>query len=229
MIILWKLIVAHLIGDFLLQTKHSVEHKERYKWRSWQLYFHVFLHFILMVLLIWDPAWSWPILFITATHLIMDGIKVQFQRPETEKGWFFADQLVHFTVILSTWAYMTHPEWDMHLDQRQWMLLGAILFLTTPVGMFIGVLLSRWSMQLVEVQDSLSGAGRYIGILERLLAFIFVISGHWEAVGFLLAAKSVFRFGDLSRSRDRKLTEYILVGTLMSFSSAILIGILVTW
>jgi hypothetical protein len=40
-------------------------------------------------------------------------------------------------------------------------------------------------------------------------------------VGFLIAAKSVFRFGDLKESKDRKLTEYILVGTLVSFGLAI--------
>jgi hypothetical protein len=54
-----------------------------------------------------------------------------------------------------------------------------------------------------------------------------VILGRWEAIGFLLAAKSVFRFGDLKESKDRKLTEYILIGTLLSFGVAILIGIIV--
>lgn len=38
-----------------------------------------------------------------------------------------------------------------------------------------------------------------------------------EAVGFLLAAKSVFRFGDLRDDQDRKRTEYVLIGTLLSF------------
>jgi hypothetical protein len=40
-----------------------------------------------------------------------------------------------------------------------------------------------------------------------------------------LAAKSVFRFGDLKESKDRKLTEYILIGTLLSFGIAIASGI----
>jgi len=41
----------------------------------------------------------------------------------------------------------------------------------------------------------------------------------------LIAAKSVFRFGDLSRAKDRKLTEYILIGTFLSFGLAIAIGL----
>jgi len=54
-----------------------------------------------------------------------------------------------------------------------------------------------------------------------------VVSGHWEAIGFLVAAKSVFRFGDLKDSGNRKLTEYILIGTLLSFGIAIVTGMIV--
>jgi len=39
-----------------------------------------------------------------------------------------------------------------------------------------------------------------------------------------LAAKSIFRFGDLKEAKDRKLTEYVLVGTLLSFGIALLVG-----
>jgi hypothetical protein len=73
-----------------------------------------------------------------------------------------------------------------------------------------------------ENNGSLANAGTYIGILERLFIFLFIITGHWNAIGFLLAAKSVFRFGDLKESKNRKLTEYILIGTLLSFGIAFL-------
>jgi hypothetical protein len=45
----------------------------------------------------------------------------------------------------------------------------------------------------------------------------------------LLAAKSIFRFGDLKEARERKLTEYILIGTLLSFGIAIATGIVVRY
>lgn len=69
--------------------------------------------------------------------------------------------------------------------------------------------------------------GKYIGILERLFVFIFVVTNHWEAIGFLLAAKSIFRFGDLRDSKDIQLTEYVLIGTLISFGLALLSGMVV--
>lgn len=39
-----------------------------------------------------------------------------------------------------------------------------------------------------------------------------------------MTAKSVFRFGDLKGPTERKLTECILIGTLLNFGLAILIG-----
>ncbi|MDZ7853283.1 MAG: hypothetical protein U5L98_11735 [Halomonas sp.] len=64
-------------------------------------------------------------------------------------------------------------------------------------------------------------------MLERLLVLTLVLLDQLTAVGFLLAAKSVLRFGDLRDSRDRKLTEYVLLGTLLSVSTTLVLGMLV--
>jgi hypothetical protein len=58
------------------------------------------------------------------------------------------------------------------------------------------------------------------------MVFTFVLTNHWEAIGFLIAAKSIFRFGDLKDAKDLKLTEYVLIGTLLSFGIAIATGML---
>ncbi len=73
----------------------------------------------------------------------------------------------------------------------------------------------------------LPSAGRYIGWLERFLLLTAVLLQAATAVGLVLAAKSVFRFGDISR--DRQAAEYFLIGTLVSVSEAVLIGLLVHW
>ncbi|MCX7985867.1 MAG: hypothetical protein N2662_02875, partial [Bacteroidales bacterium] len=66
---------------------------------------------------------------------------------------------------------------------------------------------------------------RYIGIFERLLMFVFILYNQWAAIGLLVTAKSVFRFGDLRNSSDRKLTEYILLGSLISMLWAVTISL----
>lgn len=102
----------------------------------------------------------------------------------------------------------------------------AIVFITFPTSTLIKIVISKWTPDPSDKEnESLQHAGKYIGILERLFVFAFVLTGHWEAVGFLIAAKSVFRFGDLKESRDLKLTEYILIGTLLSFGIAIFTGL----
>jgi hypothetical protein len=63
--------------------------------------------------------------------------------------------------------------------------------------------------------------GKLIGQLERFLIYLLVVSGNAEGVGFLIAAKSVFRFGELTDVKNdagRKEAEYITIGTLMSFA-----------
>ncbi|NMF33926.1 DUF3307 domain-containing protein [Flammeovirga yaeyamensis] len=77
-----------------------------------------------------------------------------------------------------------------------------------------------------SVYASLVDAGQWIGILERILILTFVLNGDLRSIGFLLTAKSVFRFGDLKGGKDRQMTEYILIGTLISFSLAIFTGLL---
>lgn len=85
-------------------------------------------------------------------------------------------------------------------------------------------LISKWQLEEDLKGESLENAGAYIGMLERLFVFAFIVMNYWEGIGFLIAAKSVFRFGDLSKAKDRKLTEYILIGTLLSFGLAIAFG-----
>lgn len=62
---------------------------------------------------------------------------------------------------------------------------------------------------------------------ERVLVLTLVLLDQLTAIGFLLAAKSVLRFGELRGAQDRKLTEYVLMGTLLSVSTAMVLGLLI--
>jgi hypothetical protein len=66
----------------------------------------------------------------------------------------------------------------------------------------------------------LSNGGRVIGQWERALIFLFVAVNQPGAIGFLIAAKSIFRFGELKDRENRMEAEYITIGTLMSFGWA---------
>lgn len=229
MILLVKLILAHLLGDFLLQPDSWVKAKEGKKLAAWQLYLHTFIHFALIMLLVFDLSfWKWAVSF-AFVHLIIDIVKLYAIKGKIQRQYFFMDQAVHFLLIFSIWLlYMgnTFPLQNLQYERiLPW--ITAIYALTTPTSIAIKFFISKWSSQTSkEDEDSLQEAGKYIGILERLFVFAFIISDHWEPIGFLLAAKSIFRFGDLKELKDRKLTEYVLIGTLVSFGMAMLMGIL---
>lgn len=229
MILLTKLFLAHIIGDFFLQPKQWVKEKEKKKLKSPKLYFHVAIHFALLFLILWDFA-LWPIvLVIGGLHLIIDALKLIVQKKKTKRLWFFIDQALHVIVIITTYYIYTNTTLGFNsiFAEQNLILITCLVFLTRPVSIIMKTIFTKWNIsKLTENNESLKDAGEYIGILERLLVFIFIIVNHWEAVGFLITAKSVFRFGDLKESKHRKLTEYILIGTLISFGIAIAVGLI---
>jgi hypothetical protein len=229
MILLTKLLLAHIIGDFFLQPIDWVKEKEKKKIKSPKLYFHVAIHIALLFIILWDLS-LWPIiLIIGGLHLIIDAFKLIVQKNKTKRLMFFLDQVLHVAVIVTTYIIYTKSSLDINdiFSEQNLLLITCLAFLTRPVSIIMKTIFTKWNITiLTENNESLKDAGEYIGILERLLVFIFIITNHWEAVGFLITAKSVFRFGDLKESKHRKLTEYILIGTLISFGIAIAVGLL---
>ncbi len=227
--LLIKLLLAHFIGDFVFQSNKWVQHKEKHLFKSKYLYLHVFIHTILLLLVLgFEKKYFAAIVFISVTHLVIDGIKLM-QPIKNNRLLFFLDQLAHVAIL-----YWVSKDWSIdfevqpYLTERNLLLLLAIILLTSVTSIVLKVIFSIWDKDLEKISEkdsSLKDAGRYIGMLERLFVFTFVLLGQWEAIGFLLAAKSVFRFGDLTKASDRKLTEYILIGTLLSFGIAIMLGI----
>ena len=235
MVILIKLIIAHFIGDFVFQPRGWVEEKERKQAKSLKLYLHVLIHGLLVLTLLWSLDYWLLALLLMASHGIIDAIKLYAQKENKNRksNWFLIDQALHLVSILVWWMVFFKPE--LHIapwiaDPNTWIYAAALLFITAVSGIVIRELMANWSDKLNErMGDSLNNAGKYIGILERLFVFTFIVTGHWEGIGFLLAAKSVFRFGDLKKSKNRQLTEYILIGTLLSFAIAVASGMLVLY
>lgn len=226
-----KLILAHLLGDFILQPNSWVADKENKKLKSIYLYFHVIIHTALSLIFLWDIQLWWIAALVGLSHFVIDAAKLSFQTVKDQKIWFFADQALHILVIAGISFYYKEFNFDFLKDYTHLKIVGAALFLTTPASVMIRILLSSWT-PAPEVAggiqtESLSNAGKYIGILERLLVFTFIMVDHWEGVGFMVAAKSVFRFSDLAQAKQRKLTEYVLIGTLLSFGMAVLTGIVI--
>jgi hypothetical protein len=229
MILLLQFFLAHILGDFFLQNNKWVAGKESLKWRSPYLYVHVLIHFILILLITWNIHLWKAALIIMVSHLLIDGIKLQYQKPDNQRAWFFIDQVAHLLILFFVWSFYEQISWN-YATPEILITVTAILFVIKPASFIIKIAISKWTpvtnaTHSIGVIESLKDAGEWIGVLERLMILIFILLGKWEGVGFLLAAKSVFRFGDLKESKETKLTEYVVIGTFLSFFIAILTGI----
>ena len=182
---------------------------------------------------------------VMVTHFIIDAVK-SYASPTTFA--FVIDQASHITVAIILWALLTQQFTPLlqhiyAINYHHLVLLLAYLIILSPTSIFIKQLLSPWTKELDEltnpkrtsglvqlpVQRTLAMAGQRIGYLERLLILTFVLLNQFAAIGFLIAAKSIFRFGDLTKSEDKKLTEYVLLGTLTSVVITIATGLVAKW
>tara|TARA_R110001583_G_scaffold93777_1_gene237008 strand:- start:33846 stop:34571 length:726 start_codon:yes stop_codon:yes gene_type:complete len=226
--LLLQLLLAHIIGDFVLQPQKWVKSKEKKKVRSPYLYLHILIHAVMLLMVLQFNIKYWlGIIIIIVSHFIIDLIKLYLIKSINNRWLFLWDQIAHLLVIVG--VVNIYATFKINIAEiyspKILLFIISILFITSVSSIIMKIVISKWEIKGNSKGKSLNDAGQYIGILERLLIFVFIISDNWEAIGFLLAAKSIFRFGDLSKSDDRKLTEYILIGTLLSFGFAIAIGV----
>src|SRR5690625_104929 len=182
MIVLIKLILAHFIGDFLLQPKSWIDDKIANKFKSPKMYLHALIHFGLILLVVWNWKYWSMALFLCINQLLIDLLLLIFRQPISQILLFLGDLILRLLSIFIFWYFYFTPEINFLEISNQtnlWIYITAIFFLTFVAGISIKILLAKWSNQLeFENDDSLSNAGKYIGILERLFVFTFIITGN---------------------------------------------------
>ena len=222
-----SLFIAHLIGDFYLQTDALCRQKEERRAKSWFLYVHVLLIGALSWLAV--PQWSFAgyALLILVSHWIID-----LAKGYTRSGLipFVFDQILHLLVLWGV-SRCYVPDGPLPLDRLSTSMLCVLLFVVSfalcckPTNIFIKLLLRRYEIGESKTCAEIKNAGALIGNLERMLTVIFVFIGQYEAIGFIIAAKSILRFKDTDTAK----TEYVLAGTFLSFGIAVVIGLLLKW
>jgi len=228
--IVWliRLLAAHLVTDFIFQPGSWVKARRLNHLKAKEFWFHILLTTAFAAwFTCFDTWWVIPVVFIT--HGLIDWWKSH--QPETLSN-FIWDQLLHAGVIGLIWIFRFPGAISLDkflntcfINPKIWIVAIAILFLSTPAGIFTGLLTARFRVQIPNHQaQGLANAGSWIGVLERLLIFFLVMINQFEAIGLLVAAKSIIRL----KEGEQKMSEYVLVGTLISISMAMTIGYIVT-
>ncbi len=221
-----SLLLAHFVGDYVLQSGPLCKQKREKKVYSWFQYVHALIIGLLSWAAIWDARLWYVALAIGVTHLITDMGKSYVRN---ENVWAYAiDQFLHILVIaIAAWLCVCRlgwsaPAWLTPHVMRAEAVAVAALVCWRPANFLIRSIL-QYNQVYIPSDPNTFHAGQLIGILERWLILVFILIGHYEVIGFLIAAKSIIRFGD----HDRDKTEYFLAGTLLSIAIAVGCGLMV--
>jgi hypothetical protein len=232
-----SLLLAHVIADFYWQPTKWVLDKREKSFRSKYLYAHVVVVTTLSYLFLAYWTNPLPAILIGLSHGLIDFIKLKFDKNGTA-GWFVADQALHLITIIFAAVILTSNLSVETANLKLWMqsprtlsILSGVLLCLSPVSFLVGILTKPWREELDKLaphaDDNLANAGRWIGMSERILIFVFVLMSQFSAIGFLIAAKSLLRYndkgvgGEIPSAYISKKSEYILVGTLLSYTCAI--------
>ncbi|MBB1469040.1 DUF3307 domain-containing protein [Pseudoalteromonas sp. SG41-5] len=241
MLLLVALFIGHILADFYWQPMSWVNNRNTRHCRAKKLYLHVLVHGLTTAAIVswWEFSFGWQELsrigiataIVIVTHYLIDLAKSYSNKGVVP---FIIDQLAHLVVILLLTVWLSDNSefitsiWQWLITPTTlWVLCGYLLVLS-PSAVFIRMMLERLTTGFSST-GSLPAAGQSIGMLERVLMLTFILLDQLAGVGFLLAAKSVFRFGDLRASKDKKLTEYVMLGTLLSVTVTLFIGLAVNY
>jgi len=229
--IVWliRLLAAHFLSDFVLQPDSWVNAKKENQLRAKEFWYHTTLYTLIVIWFTCFSDWWWIGPTVLITHSLIDWWK---SRQKDNLVSFIADQTLHLLVLVVIWlvkfpnALKIGELFNNCITyQAFWIILLAAIFLTRPVGIIIGMITRPFREKIENFdKNTLEKAGTWIGILERMIIFFLVLISQWEAIGLLVAAKSIIRLKD----GDQKMSEYVLIGTLISISIAVITGFLVS-
>ena len=242
----WEIFIplfsAHVLGDFLLQNDEWVKRKKYLPVLLKHVLVLAVLSYILVgIFLAWQLA-----LVVFISHALIDAIKTRSERDNLFV--FLLDQCVHILILILMSSLVVR--WNLYPDAGLWLgwfgpgyLDFLILFTGAVVCIYVGGFVVGYGvaplLAKIEARDAhdeeqgdmravqargFEDGGRIIGYLERALIFILVIANQAGAIGFLIAAKSVLRFGEVRQRENRMEAEYIIIGTLLSFTFGLLIA-----
>jgi len=150
----------------------------------------------------------------------------------------FIDQALHLAILLAlillyrgkvaAHVWLSQP---LALPPPPLAILTGFIYLLKPVSTMVNGFLQTFvvkkysdkntpNIKTHERSDgappfSFTHAGKYIGMLERSVAFILILYSQYTAIAFLMTAKTITRFNELNH---RDIAEYYLIGTLLSIA-----------
>jgi hypothetical protein len=229
------LLIVHFLADFYLQNDTKVEMKANQKlctkkFYKTEMFKHVLLYIIIsslvFTLFVSNDVVDYVVIICAfVSHGVIDVIKIKLNKKYggLKKHLFLLDQTIHILILYFVSEYIVNNfsklEW-ITINNSYLLYILVILLLGRTANIIFGILFETYKPENKTIDDGHKNAGGLIGIMERILIFVFLVSGNIGSVGFIIAAKSVARFKKLS---ETQFGEYFLLGTLYSVLYTVLV------
>ena len=235
--IFWKILLAHVVTDFILQPGSFAENKGKVK----TLFLHGSIFFLLSNLSLlptFSVASALGLACLSVFHGGVDYLKHLIQKRHEKGLWvyFLGDQILHLLGIGTLVLILEKSYVDVVVETlaRYWSDRSIFLIASFSVLIIFGesFFIKTFCKRFLEPLDAkrrpgIDRAGRYLGMLERSLVLTAVLVGKIEFIGYIFAAKSIARYPEMKE--ERHFAEYYLIGTLTSIAVAFFGGLLLKY
>lgn len=219
------MILAHLVGDYILQTDSLAYWKSR-ELRGVLVHSLILTGTTALFALPFEPFWWQGVLFIGLTHTAIDAAQLYLKPAIAPVLRFFIDQFLHFLAIfvaLAAGGYLnTGVDETFYGIEGQMLMVYALgyVFVTMPAW----VLLKFVGAAIVEGTGPAfpdNAVNKYTGIAERVLILTVVLAGQFILVPLLALPRFLIERKEMSGSQR----PLYLFESLVGITLAVVVGL----
>jgi len=223
-----SMLLAHLVGDYILQWDSLAA------WKARELK-GVLVHGLVITIVTWlfalpfDANWLAGVLFISLAHIAIDAVQLYIKLPIPALFRFLLDQVAHFTVIglaLYWGGYLVMPTLiiqgsEILNSDRLLVYLIAYAFVTMPA--WVVVKFMAYGLVKGSPPRFPGISNKYLGILERLLITTFVALGQFTVIPLIAFPRLFMEWPQVTAEHEE--TAVYLAELLASVCLAVAIGL----
>lgn len=254
------LLIGHILSDFyFIVNEQKNDKKNRYKYILInEIIYTACIVIACLITIQLSSIILWLIICIELSHLLINivfkAILDIIKRYYVIKP-LLIDQILHISLIWLIYMFFGNRLTEYGYINKTFTFIPSIPIVVIILGLLIllkpiGMLISSnelWDFSKNTPGESQKGAGKMIGYIERCILYILLLNYQYEAVGFIIAAKSLIRFPEINNSVKKNyaniqyeitttqnertinsLAEYYLIGTMLSMVSVFAVRLLCT-
>ncbi|HHK5583783.1 DUF3307 domain-containing protein [Streptococcus mutans] len=224
--VLTLILIAHFLADFQWQSQKMADLKSS----NWTyLIRHLIIVALPLILLSVVIPHSFLVLsLIFLSHVLTDSGKLLLNSFYKDRSFikaktvFLIDQSLHIIMMIIFYQFYTKVSINWLSDFQYFLKLMLFLILITkPVNIIFKLFFSKYQVKDNIEDETITGAGATIGLLERLIMGIFLLFGQFASIGLVFTAKSIARYDKIAK--NQAFAEYYLIGSLFSIICVLII------